>query len=630
VRAALGVISTIEAKCKDCYKCVRACPVKAIRIRAGVAEAGARPMYAEVVEERCILDGECLRVCPQKAKRVRPEAGRVRRWLEQGEAVYASLAPSFVVAWPVEPGRLVGALRVLGFAGAGETAVGAELVAAAARRELERVLATGQPGCGATGSDGDVPRLPVVTTACPVVVNLMEMFYPEALPHASRVVSPMTAHARLLKAIHPGAKVVFVGPCVAKKQEAERPEAAGVVDAVLTLAELDDWFIEEGLDVARVEPVALDGPAPSLGRVFPTEGGFFRAASLPADLLSSRWVAVSGIDACREILGGLAAGGVPAGLESALVLELLACRGGCLAGPAMPAGLRSLTVVRRQRLLAYAGPGDRAAGPAERPAEPFALDLMEHGLERAFNERRPPAPVPTEEDIKAILARVGKHGPEDELNCGVCGYASCRDKAVAVYQGMAEPDMCLPYMRERAESLSNLVVAAAPSGVVAVDRELRIVFANAAFRRMFRLGADEPVEGRPLVEVLGDDTTFRAFQARTDDGGGGIATPEAAARESEVYYSGPDVYVRQMVFQLGDRDTIIGLFSDLSADVRQRRRLAELRGETVERAREVIAKQMKVAQEIAGLLGETTAETKVILTKLIEFINREDGGPNGA
>ncbi len=649
----MPIISTIEAKCKDCYKCLRACPVKAIRVRgeAVAAEpqpgsgsggsapasapgtgsaAGGRPLYAQVVKERCILDGECLRVCPQKAKKVRADAPRVRAWLEAGETVIATLAPSFAAAFELDdPLRVVGALKALGFAAVVETAVGAELVAASVREEVEELEASPSRGPGRR-------RLPLVATACPVVVNLMETVYPQALRHASTTVSPMVAHGRLLKRANPGAKVVFVGPCVAKKDEAERPEVAGAVDAALTFVELVDWLTEEGRDLARQDPSPLDGCRPKSSRIFPVEGGLMRTAALPTDLLSGEWLAVSGMDNCRELLADLAEGeSPPPELDGIKLIEVLACRGGCVAGPAVPAA-DATPALRRQRLLNWAvgsGAGEGVAtvrattgteaglatgtgrkGRANLPAK--SPHLPPEALHRTYRDRRPRLEVPSEAEIKEILARVGKHGPEDELNCGVCGYASCREKAVAVYQGMAESDMCLPYMREMAESMSNLVIATAPYGVVAADRNLRMIFANHAFRTMFRIPDEEDLVGRPLAEIV-DDADFRSVLTYRN------------SVETEAAYPERRLLTHQTIFYLAKRDVVVGLFQDVTASLTQRKQLEQLRGETVARAREVIAKQMSVAQEIAGLLGETTAETKVILTKLIEVINKEDSQAAG-
>ncbi|MEW6032881.1 MAG: [Fe-Fe] hydrogenase large subunit C-terminal domain-containing protein [Bacillota bacterium] len=609
--AVVPIITTIEAKCKDCYKCVRACPVKAIRIRLAesrpeTATVGGRALHAEVVKERCILDGECLRVCPQKAKKVRLDAHRVRKWLEAGETVVASLAPSFAAAFGLdEPLRVVGALRALGFAAVEQTAVGAELVSLALRRELGDE--DGAPGG---------PR-PLITTSCPVVVKLMETTYPAAVRYASTVVSPMIAHGRALKRSRPGVRVVFVGPCVAKKDEAERPEVAGAVDAALTFEELSDWLVEEGLGLPGADPSEFDGYWPEVAPLFPVEGGAFRTAALPTDLLSGRWLAVSGMESCRELLAALSAAAPDSrasGLEGIRLVEMLACRGGCVAGPAMPEDGTS-PAVRRQRLLGFVETRrkERAGRSGSGTGRP---ELPDADLHRTYRDRCPPREVPTEAEIREILARIGKTGPEDELNCGVCGYATCRDKAVAVHQGMAELDMCMPHMREMAESVSNLVIASSPFGVVAVDRDLRILDANGAFRAMFRMGHDEDLSGRPIGEII-DDATFRAVLR------------DRTTVETEAAYPDRGLLTQQTIFHLGKRDAVVGIFIDHTAAASQRQQLEELRSETVGRAREVISKQMKVAQEIAGLLGETTAETKVILTRLIDFMQKEGAATGG-
>lgn len=613
----MPIISTIEAKCKDCYKCLRACPVKAIRFTGsanGADPSTGRALYAEVVKERCILDGECLRVCPQKAKKVRLDTGRVRDWIAAGQTVVASLAPSFAAAFGPEPLRVVAALRALGFAAVEPTAVGAELVAEAARAEVEAAAAR-------AAETGGVTAGPIIVSACPVVVNLVEQVYPAALRYLSGVVSPMVAHSRLLKRSYPGCRVVFIGPCVAKKDEAERPEVSDAADAALTFQELADWLFEEQLDLDRpgrhgrtaaasgqsLEAAQFDGYRPLVAPLFPVEGGLLRTATLPTDLVSGQWLAVSGMENCREMIESLAAGALPADLAEVRMVEMLACRGGCVAGPAMPDDGVS-PAVRRQRLLRYVAQWQAEFGSgSEVPPH-----LPSHDLRREYRDRRPVETSPSERQISDILARMGKAGPEDELNCGVCGYASCREKAVAVHQGMAELDMCLPYMREMAESISNLVLAASPYGVAVVDRELGLVDANAAFRTMFGLEQEARLTGRRLAGIL-DDALFRRVLA------------DRVPVETEVAYPERGLLTRQTIFHLGKRDAVVGIFMDLSEVAAQREQFERLRDETVQRAREVISKQMNVAQEIAGLLGETTAETKVILTKLIEFINQDRG-----
>ncbi|MGE5585705.1 MAG: [Fe-Fe] hydrogenase large subunit C-terminal domain-containing protein [Bacillota bacterium] len=614
----MSVIETIEAKCKDCYKCLRSCPVKAIRMERGNAP---HELHARVAEERCIFDGTCVLVCPQKAKRVASDLDRLRSLTMVGGAkVAASLAPSFPSAFPdVDPLVIPAALRLLGFQIVQETAVGAELVSAEHARLFRE-----------TGG-------PLISSSCPAVVNLIERHYPEAITYLAPVVSPMIAHGRFLKQLVPDVKVAFIGPCIAKHEERRVPGLDDAVDFVLTFDELAGLFKHEAIDLRRVAPGDFDGPMPDLARLFPVGGGMLKASRLSTDMLDCEVVSVSGVDNCREVLrwfiesarraagrrgGGEGGGGRhdddggdngdAASTVSRLphLVEMLACEGGCIGGPMNPTCEDVYT--RRARVLAYAK--SRAGLGQRRDSDHNRITLPCHLLQRSYRNLRPETPVPEEDAIRAVLAKTGKCGPEDELNCGACGYDSCRDKAVAVLQGMADPEMCIPYMRERAESMANLFVASAPYGIIVVDVDEVIRDLNAAAERMFRRSRHEVVGGK--LATLMDPSSFRQVLASK--------TPV----QVEVAYPELGLVTRQTIFYEPDERLAMGVIADITEEKRQAAHLQKLRGETLEKAQGVIDKQMEVAQKIAGLLGETTAETKVLLTRLMNVF-REEGAQNG-
>lgn len=580
-----GVITTTEAKCRDCYRCLRACPVQAIGFRT--SPEGTQ-LHARVDDAMCILDGRCVLACPQKAKRVRDDRERVKELLAAEGGAVASIAPSFPGALPLAPEKVPGLVRRLGFRQVHETAAGAFLVANA---HLE-LLREGR--C----------RRPLLTSSCPVIVNILERHHPEVLPFLAPVVSPMVAHARLLRLSDPGARVVFIGPCIAKKREAAliAPDA---VAAVLTFRELWDLWEEAGLvrdgEAVAVDEQDFDPPHPGVARLFPLDGGLLRSAGLPTDFLSGEVAVVTGLEQCFDLIRELARGGP--GLSGLQAVEMLACEHGCVGGPKAIAG--DDVLARRQRVLAYHGSrADGTSAPAPSPVP----------LGQSYRDRRPDLTVPDEATIRAILARVGKTSPADELNCGACGYDSCRAKAIAVYQGYAEPEMCIPYMRAKAESVSSLVLDALPSGVVVVDRELRLLEINAAARRMFASGKDGPGVG-DHVSRLTDPAPFRAARSRR------------AAVSGRVDHRERGLVTQQTVFYVSEHDIVVGIFTDVTREEREREQAEAVRSATIARAQEVMDKQMKVAQEIAGLLGETTAETKVLLTKLIRVI-REASPPS--
>jgi len=562
----MSVISTIEASCRDCYKCVRHCPVKAIRVIHN---------HAEVVAERCIGDGRCVIVCPQQAKKVESGMEPVLGFLESQSKVAVSLAPSFVSAFEgVRPGQVFAALKAMGFDYVEETAAGAEHVA---RKHAELASNSGHP---------------VIASCCPAIVKLIERYYPEKLPYLARVVSPMVAHARMLKSKY-GAdtKVVFIGPCIAKKEEGHHFEE---VDAVLSFQELETLFEQFRLDLKRMEELPVTDHDIHLARNFPAPGGLAKTASLSTDLLAKAVISIDGLDETIEFLEHFN----PEENNLKLV-ELLACRGGCLSGPGMPGRLGLYQ--RRQQLLNYV-----EEASVSKTAEP--TDKPELGREffPYFEDAEP-----TEEEIREILSRTGKYTAEDELNCGACGYNSCREKAVAVAKGMAEVDMCIPYMREKAESKANVICQMTPNAIFVVDKELRILEVNPAAELKFSC-KQEKVVGAQLSTIFDPFYFNEAY-----------VTKELIT--GEVSFPAYGLVAWQAIFYVEKEDVIIGIFADITREKQQRERLDRVTEETLAKAQEVIDKQMRVAQEIAGLLGETTAETKVQLTKLMKLIQNEAG-----
>jgi PAS domain S-box-containing protein len=597
------VVSTNPARCRDCYRCVRTCPVKAVRVASG---------QAEVVPELCIECASCVRACPQKAKVVRDDLVTVKAVLQAGRTVVASVAPSVAAYFPAEgdPARgltsfepLARTLAELGFAGSGETALGAAMVGPAHK---EWTLAHQE-------------RWPVIASSCPVVVNLVEQVYPDLIDHLAPVVSPMIAHGRYLKQVYgQDAFVVFIGPCVAKKGEATDSLAAGAVDAALTFDELERWLGEEGKALDQTSevaspPVTVETPevssrdisgVSSPARLFPLEGGLLATAKLDTDLLSTNILTGSGMGVCQNVLDGIRAGA----LQVAMV-ELMACSGGCINGPALES--RPSVAISRQRVQRYAAARGKQAIPAQSEWP---------NLFRAYSDRSVPEPSFTEEQIQAALRQVGKYSAEDELNCGSCGYASCREKAIATLKGMAEATMCIPYMRARAESLNSVVMDVTPNAIVIVDGDLRIQDMSISAERMFghsRTGA----RGKPLQHVIpvvqdfvhvrdtGEPVQNKIVKMPRPNGGGG----ELIVEKTIVTVAGPSS-------TQGSHSLMMAVFRDVTEREQQRQELETLRTETLQRTQEVIAKQMRVAHEIAGLLGETTAETKVVLTQLSKLL----------
>ncbi|MHB9130130.1 MAG: [Fe-Fe] hydrogenase large subunit C-terminal domain-containing protein [Armatimonadota bacterium] len=553
----MSLITINQVNCKDCYKCVRYCPVKAIRIVNG---------HAEVVEELCLGDGNCLHICPQRAKQARSDVEVVRGLLASGRPVMASIAPSAVGVYGEQLPRLLGALKALGFS------------------RIEETARTAEPVARASAEMAAVSTVPLISTACPAVVSLVKSYFPQYAPQLIPVQSPMVAHAHLLREEHgEEIAVVFIGPCIAKKGEA----GAGDIDAALTFDELSDWLAEEAITLADGAPATFDNAPVGIAQLFPLPNGMLRTANLPCDLLATEVITVSGLPEVIALLKEFPT------LQHVRLIEALACPGGCLVGPGAAQGPAAWQ--RRARLLCSTHAEGKGASPADLTATYTAAPL--HLLE------------PTDEEIAAILRRTGKHAPEDEQNCAACGYDTCREKAVAVFRGMAEAEMCIPYMRTRAESFANVVLRSTPNGIIVVDGALRVLDANPAFEKMFGQTLSDMI-GRP-VKVILNTSGFERVQ-RT---GRPFVRQELAHGE---------IIIRELIFPVADEEMIIGLYIDVTEEVGRRKKLQQAKQETLGKARQVIDKQMRVAQEIAGLLGETTAETKVLLTRLIHLYDEED------
>lgn len=572
-------ITTNEAKCRDCYRCIRSCPVKAIRTKVG--DEGAE-LHVQIVEELCVLDGRCVQVCPQKAKKVSRDLDAVKELIASGKPVAASVAPSFVAALPLaDPDTLPTILKRLGFKYVQETSLGAELVAMEHRR---------------MGFDKAL-----ISSACPVVVNLIEKHYPQLLSCLAPVVSPMVAHGRYIKKQRQDFKVVFIGPCIAKKHEATDTDVADAVDYVLGFNELWEWIQGEGIEPSQLKAGDFDGPQPGITRLFPLDGGMVRSLSLSADMLETRVIAITGLKNCIDFLGHLAKDNID---NPPKLMELLACSGGCIGGPLVIS--QEDIYVRRQKVIDFYK--NKALRNKEDCsfAKTDAVSLAQDLLKRKYFNKKLLLAVPSEADLQEILAQTGKYRPEDELNCGSCGYNTCRDKAVAVYQGRAEVEMCIPYMRKRAESTSNLVLNTMPNGVLIVNGELEIVEINPAAEQMFKCTAKD-VLGRKLSMLINPVNFEQVLKSKTP---------------MNVLHAYPehDIMTREVIFPLEREDIVVGILVDITDEYRQREQLNEVKSQTIKRAQDVIEKQMKVAQEIAGLLGETTAETKVSLSQLIKLM----------
>lgn len=550
-----------KSNCKNCYKCIRHCPVKSIRFSGN---------QAHIIGNECILCGQCFVVCPQNAKQIVDETEKVKVLIQSGAPVYASIAPSFIANYHgIGINGIRKALIKLGFAGAEETALGATVV----KTEYEKMLADGTK---------DV----LISSCCHSVNLLIQKYYPSLLPYLADVMSPMQAHCSDIKKRFPDAKTVFIGPCVSKKDEAEHYE--GIVDAVLTFEELTEWLKAERIDLEA----DLDVDDESRARFFPTTGGILKTmANRTPDYT---YMAIDGVDNCIAALKEIEQGNV-----HKCFIEMSACAGSCVGGPVMEKYHRS-PIIDYQSVADYAGKKDFKV------TQPDSLDLKKHfePIERRYG-------APSESEIQDILKKMGKNRPEDELNCGSCGYDTCREKAIAIYHGKAEISMCLPYLKDKAESFSDCIVSNTPNALIVINDALEVQQINPAARKILNIRYSSDVLGDQVVRILDPKPFLQVLESKR------------AVRNRRTYLAEYDKYVEQTIIYDSNYHMLLCIMRDITEQEAEREKREKLRNQTVETADNVVDKQMRIVQEIASLLGETAAETKIALTKLKESISDE-------
>lgn len=579
----MNVIGFKEAKCKNCYKCVRVCEVKAITVQNE---------QAQIMNDKCILCGHCLDACPQNAKTFISDLDRVKGYLRAGIPTIVSLAPAYLGVMKYNtPGQVVSALLKLGFKEVRETAEGAAYVT----REYERLLA-----------EGTMEN--IITTCCPSVNDLIEIYYPSLTKYMAPVVSPMIAHGKLIRAMYgPNVKVVFLGPCIAKKREAESDERTmGYIDAVINFKELEVWLQEAGIDLLSLPDTPPQNPSPEVNRLYPISSGVLSSviASKPSQTAQPdkyRKFYVHGLQNCIDLFESMKRGEITGSF-----IEANICNGGCIKGPAIDRDTISRFKVKLDMEETI-------------PKVPVRQETFFHGnagisLSKTFRDHSPKDPLPSEDEIAEILRKTGKNKPEDMLNCGACGYPSCRDKAIAVYQGKAELTMCVPYMHERAQSMSNVVLDTTPNIIIIVDADMKILEFSTAAEHYFRVSRNKARE-MYLYEII-DHTDFME-----------VLDSHESILGKRVVYEDIGLATLQNIVYMKEQNCVLGIFQDVSQEEEQKKQAYKVKMETIEMAQKVIDKQMMVAQEIAGLLGETTAETKVTLTKLRDTILYDGAKP---
>jgi len=566
------IVFTLTARCRDCYRCLRSCPVKAIRMQKG---------QAYVDEKRCIACGTCIRECPQKAKTFRYDIDIAQSLIDNGHFVAASIAPSFAAvfnSW--QRVRLASALRALGFRYIGQTSRGAYQVSAHTAKVIGK-------------DDHAYPSY--IATACPALVNYVEKYRPELVENLLPIVSPMVAHARMLKEkLGKEVKVIFIGPCVAKKSEIDRSGIAGVVDCVLTFNELMQWFEQKGVNLATCEESNFDEKPLHVAQLYPLPGGSLKTAGMDDDGLSLASLRVDGVENVKEVLRDIP-------LESPYkLIEPLFCSQGCINGPGID--MEKNLFERRRNIIEYDKEVTESSiiPPLENSDLFKARFVKEEGF---FHEV-------SEEEIKRILERTGKFDPEQQLNCGACGYGSCREKAIAVAHGMAEPEMCIPYMRQLAERRTDHLFTTTPNGILMLDEELNILRINPAFKKFFT--CSDAVIGRHISYLM-DPAPFEKLISSVADN-----------IDVTVFHRPYNLLCRELLYTLKQERQIVGIFINITSQQEQEKKLNQIRSQTIEQAHELLEHQIKMAQNIAQFLGESTAKGEELVRKLVSLSDTDE------
>ncbi|MEE1026500.1 MAG: [Fe-Fe] hydrogenase large subunit C-terminal domain-containing protein [Acutalibacteraceae bacterium] len=550
-----------KSNCKNCYKCIRHCPVKSIRFSGN---------QAYIINNECILCGQCFVVCPQDAKQIVDETEKVKVLLQGNDKVIVSLAPSFIANYEgvgIESMRT--ALKQLGFYDVEETAIGATIV----KNEYDRMI-------------GNEEKDVIISSCCHSVNLLIQKHFPTTLPYLADVQSPMQAHCSDIKRRYPDAKTVFIGPCVAKKDEAEH--YVGIVDAVLTFDELTAWLSAENV----IPEANIEKNENSKARFFPTTGGILKTMALDNPKYS--YLAIDGVENCIAALKDIESGKV-----HNCFIEMSACVGSCVGGPIMEKHHRS-PIEEYVAVSKFAGEKDFIIEQPERYLLKKEFDVIEKHLQK-----------PSEYEITEVLHQMGKNKPSDELNCGSCGYNTCREKAIAICQGKAEISMCLPFLKDKAENFSDTITRNTPNGLVVLNDKLEVQQINKAALKIINLRNASDILGDNVIRIL-DTKDYLS-----------VLNTGKPIRDKRVYLAEYEKYVEETIVYDKEYNVLLGILRDVTEEQLQLEKKEELGKQTIEIADNVVEKQMRIVQEIASLLGETAAETKIALSKLKESINNE-------
>ncbi len=556
-------VYTLKNECHDCYKCIRECHIKAISIQNG---------HASVLPEKCIACGNCVKTCPSNAKRVRNDIEKVKNLFRAQKEVFVSLAPSWAGIFEHSPAKMISILKKLGFSHVSETALGAQEVSI----ETSKIMSQQEKGL-------------FISSACPVVVDYIRLYNPKFINNIVPIASPALTHAKLLKEIYGNQiAVVFIGPCIAKKNESDRHQ--DLIDVALTFEELKLWITEDlgstqGINFNSAERFVPE--AAFEGSLYAVEGGMNETLKKGGNTTDVQLLNISSIENLEKALIGLE----PQNINKKIFIEALACNGGCLAGPC--------NSTKKSELLRISDVLSKIQERETIPTEPKTV------VEEEYKPKKIEHHTYSSEQIINALKKIGKHTEEDELNCGGCGYNTCRELAAAMISGEAEPSMCVSYMRKIAMRKAAAMLRCMPSAIVMVDSNLKIVESNDAFMKMFcgemyDVFAERPegVNGACIDRIVDFSDIFKET----------LKTSRDIHRERYPVY---DKLYDITAFSIEKNELVGAVITDVTKTELGREQIAH-------RAQEVISKNIAIVQEIAGLLGEHMVETELLLSTIAQ------------
>lgn len=549
--------------CKSCYKCIRNCPIKSISFSDN---------QATIIQDECILCGHCYLVCPQNIKVIRDDLARVKELIGSGRKVIASVAPSYIAEFGCSFSKFKEILLKLGFYDAEETAIGATIV----KKAYDEILSK---------DERDI----VISSCCHSINLLLQKHYPELLPYLADVMSPMVAHAKNIKERYKDAAVVFIGPCIAKKDESDKNKQ--YVDVALTFLEFNRWLNESDIKVAKEEkPLKLEK---SKARLFPTSGGILK--TMEKKNKDYTYLVIDGMDNVLKALEDIKEGKV-----HKCFIEMSACSGSCINGPALSLKAKGL-VANYLSVHQFAGSNDFETA-----------DETYNDFKREYNTILVSKALPSEVDIQECLKKMGKTSKNKELNCGCCGYNTCREKAIAIIEGKAVKEMCLPYLMEKAESFSDNIVSNTPNGLMVINESLNVELINKSMLKIIGLNDPKDVIGKRITTILEPEDFVNCLD--------GVDT----IKNKKEYLSEYDKYVEETLVYDKKFHLIYCVMRDVTEEELEKQKKDELVQKSVDIANKVIDKNMRSVQEIASLLGETAAETKVALSALKDTLKDDN------